>query len=419
MTQHQEASHPNPPTQTDHDLAIIGAGGAGLSCAHAMAQSGLRVLVLDRQFGFDGEKNKDTRTIALLHSSITFLQNMALWEGLQDSGEALKVMALRDRTGRFPQATDIHFDANELGLDAFGYNIPNAALVSQLAKAAQENDLITLQKTGSVQSLVQRNNFAEITTEEGDHYQVKLAIGADGAHSIVRAQAGIETNNWSYNQSAIACWFSHSTAHHNVSTEFHHKDGPLVIVPMKDNRCGLVWVEKPEEAQRLMTLSEEAFCRALEQQTEGLLGSITNSSVRSLFPLSGLTAKTFAQERVALIGHAAHVVPPIGAQGLNMGFRDSATLAEIIGAAHKHGEDIGSMTVLSRYDKARKMDVLGRTFAIDMMNRSLLSGSFPPIHLARGIGLSLLKNIAPLRQLVMRQGMGIDGDMPQLMRTAS
>ncbi len=399
----------------DYDVAIVGGGGAGLSCAHALAHAGLSVLCLDRQFGFDGEQSKDTRTIALLHSSIVFLQNLGLWDALKDSGEALKVMSLKDRTGRFPQSPDIAFDCAELDLPAFGYNIPNDALVSHLAKQAQNHALITCVQTSGVKQLTHHRSSVEVRTDDKS-YRVKLVIGADGAQSIIRQQAGIKTNNWSYNQSAIACWFSHTTPHHNVSTEFHSKDGPLVIVPMQGQQCGLVWVEKPEQSQRLKDLSEQEFCAALQKKTENLLGSITKVSVRSLFPLSGLTAQTFAKDRIALIGHAAHVVPPIGAQGLNMGFRDSAALGQIIGQAHLNGEDIGSSATLTAYNKARRSDILSRTFAVDMMNRSLISGGFPPIHLARGFGIHILKNIAPLRHLIMRQGMGMDDNAPALMR---
>ncbi len=415
------AGHPNdtsPNGENSFDIAVIGGGGAGLSCAHAMADAGLKVIILDRQFGFDGEESKDTRTIALLHSSVNLLQNLGLWEDLEPLGESLKVMSLKDRTGRFPKSADINFDASELGLKAFGHNIPNAALVSLLAQKAKENPLITARITKGVKGLKNHNGYIEILVDEKTPITARLVVGADGARSVVRKEAHIDTNSWFYNQSAIACWFSHTTDHHNVSTEFHHKDGPLVVVPMQGKQCGLVWVEKPEESKRLMALEESDFCAALEQQTEGLLGKITHCSTRSLFPLSGLIAKTFAKDRVALIGHAAHVVPPIGAQGLNMGFRDSATVAQIIGQTHRQGLDIGSAKVLAQYDRARRKDVLARTFAIDTMNRSLISGAFPPVHLARGLGIHMLKNIAPLRKLVMRQGMGMDANIPPLMRSA-
>jgi 2-octaprenyl-6-methoxyphenol hydroxylase len=217
-------------------------------------------------------------------------------------------------------------------------------------------------------------------------------------------------------QTAIACWFSHSLPHGNVSTEFHRPSGPLVVVPMQGNQCGLVWVEAPREAVRLLALDDVAFGRELERAVHSTLGAITHVSRRSAFPLAGLTANEFAKGRTALVSHAAHVIPPIGAQGLNLGLRDAAMLADIVCKAHIKGEDVGGATVISAYNTARRADILSRTFTVDMLNRSLLFGWFLPFQALRGIGVQLLNSIPALRKAVMREGLAPQASLPPLMQ---
>ena len=208
--------------------------------------------------------------------------------------------------------------------------------------------------------------------------------------------------------------FTHTRPHQGVSTEFHRRAGPLTVVPMPGLRSSLVWVDTPEEATRLAALSEADFNFELSSHLGGLLGRLSGFSPRRVFPLSGQTAKVMGQNRIGLIGEAAHVIPPIGAQGLNLSLRDGATLAEIAGDALSNGRDPGGESVLSEYNSRRSRDVTARVWSIDLMNRSLLSDLLP-VHLARGAGLTALKALGPLRHLVMREGMAPSFATPRLM----
>ncbi len=403
---------------SDFDIAVVGAGPAGLTTALALADSGARVVCLDRRFGFDGESEGDTRTIALFRGSVRLLKNLGVWEACAPFAAPLEVMRIVDDTGRLPKAPDITFRASEVGPEPFGYNIPNERLTSALANHAQGVGNLTCHRTEGVTRVMTAGDAVFIATQEGDEISVPLVVGADGPDSVTRRAAGIAAHEWRYDQIAVACWFSHSRPHEGVSTEFHRPAGPLVVVPMLGDMSGLVWVEHPAEAKRLMTLDDAAFSAALESCLGGLLGHVTQVSARSAFPLMGLTARQFGKGRTVLVGHAAHVIPPIGAQGLNLGFRDAAVLADLVQKARKSGADVGGEEVVAAYDAARRRDVLSRTFTVDMLNRSLLVGWFPPVQLLRGVGLQMLKLLPELKRVVMRHGMTPEEDLPPLMRTA-
>ncbi len=398
-----------------YDVAIVGAGAAGLTAACAMAEEGLEVICFDKMFGFEGEKKGDTRTIALLQNSVYLLQNIGVWDKCRSFAEPLKIMKVVDDTGRFPPVPSTSFNSSELGPDPFGYNISNDRLVSALAKHAGDSPDITLYKTKCVAHIKNLPDKAVVTPVDGDPVSASLVVGADGAQSLARVQAGITTNKWNYNQTAVACWFGHSLPHNNISTEFHRKPGPLVVVPMQGKKCGLVWVETPANADRLMALDDEDFKRELNEAVHGTLGTIEEISVRSAFPISGMVANSFAKGRTVLVSHAAHVLPPIGAQGLNLGLRDAAMIADIAGKAFMRGEDVGGADVIFEYNRQRRGDILSRTFTVDFLNRSLLHCWFPPLQATRAIGVGLLKLFPPLRKAVMREGIAPQRDLPPLM----
>lgn len=403
--------------ENDYDVAIIGAGAAGLTTALAMATEDLKIICFDKIFGFDGQKKGDTRTIALLQNSVYLLQNLGVWEDCKPFAQPLAIMKVVDDTGRFPPVASASFNANELGSDPFGYNIPNFNLVSILAEHAHKNPNITLFETDRVKSIQTFADKAIVTPLEAPPVSASLIVGADGAKSLARQQAGFTTTDWKYNQTAIACWFSHSLPHQNISTEYHRKSGPLVVVPMQGNQCGLVWVETPARAEQLMAMNEDAFKGALETAIHSSLGRITKVSKRSAFPLSGLVANSFGKGRTVLVGHAAHVLPPIGAQGLNLGLRDAAMIADIACKAHMRAKDPGGPDVIAEYDRLRRSDIMSRTFTVDFLNRSLLHGWFPPLQATRAIGVQLLKLIPPLRKAVMREGIAPQSHLPPLMHS--
>ena len=243
-----------------------------------------------------------------------------------------------------------------------------------------------------------------IATGKGEHLAARLVVGADGRQSPSRQAAGIEISRRDLHQSALTFNIAHSRSHNNVSTEFHTPQGPCVFVPLPGNRCSVVWVSAAREAERLMSLSDDELSEAAERQSHSILGRVQVEAGRNLFALTIERPAQFASHRVALVGESAHVVPPIGAQGLNMGLRDAADIADIAGNAISLGEDPGSPAVLARYQSARRADVASRLIAIDVANRSLLS-DFLPMQSLRAAGMHLLGSFGPLRRLAMREGL--------------
>jgi 2-octaprenyl-6-methoxyphenol hydroxylase len=248
---------------------------------------------------------------------------------------------------------------------------------------------------------------------DGTVVSARLLIGADGRGSLCRAAAGIETQSRAYRQTALIYNLGHSREHHDASTEFHTAAGPFTLVPLPGRRSSLVFVVDPCEAADLAALSEPEMAVEVERRSHSILGKIEIEPGRGVFPLEIATAKRFGAHRVALIGEAAHVLAPIGAQGLNLGLRDAATIGELVVAARRDGGDVGEVT--ERYDHMRRADVMSRSLAVDLLNRSLLS-DFLPLQGARGLGLFLLERIGPLRRAAMREGVAPIAAQPRLMR---
>lgn len=395
-------------TAGDFDVAVIGAGPAGLATAMAMAELGFTTAVIGPP-----ADPRDGRTAALFQSSITFLKRIGAWEAIESSSARLDAIRLIDATGSFFRAPEVTFRACDIGVPAFGYNVPNAVLTSVLETLAAKRT--TRLHTARVTSIVPSESGVTLTTAEGVTITCRLAAAADGRQSAARAAAGISVKSWKYEQAAIVCAFSHSRPHDQISTEFHRRSGPLTVVPGPGNRSNLVWVDGIAEAERLAHLDDGAFSTELSQHLQGLLGRIAIETPRRMFALSGQTAEPLAQNRIALIGEAGHVIPPIGAQGLNLSFRDAATLADVAAAARQAGEDIGGPKTLAAYADARRFDVTSRVWTVDLLNRSLLS-EFGPVHAARGLGLFALKTLPALRRHVMREGIAPPNAMPRLMQ---
>lgn len=397
-----------------YDAAVVGAGPAGLAAAIALASVGCRTIVAGAPYNCDPDR-PDTRTTALLRASVQLLDNTGAWERCREQAAPMRTIRIIDNTGRLLRAPEVTFDCAEIGGEPFGFNIPNTALVAALRARAGEIPHLTLVETAGVTSIENRDNRGRLLLAEGEEITARLVVGADGRQSSCREAAGIGVNRWAYEQKALAFNFSHSEPHHDASTEFHRLAGPFTTVPLRGDQSSLVWVETPAEADRLLSLSSEAIARLIENRLQGLLGTIADVGPRAAFPLTGLSVNRYAARRIALVGEAAHVIPPIGAQGLNLGFRDAAALAECAGAALDQDGDPGSDASLRTYDLARRGDVMSRTFAVDLLNRSLMTG-FLPLQAARGLGLHLLSRFSPLRRLFMREGLAPQRGLPKLMQ---
>ncbi len=398
----------------DYDAAVIGAGPAGLTAALALASIGCRTVIAGPPFNPD-PKRPDTRTTALLRGSVQLLKNIGVWDLAREHAAPLEIIRILDDTGRLLRAPEVAFDSSEIGSEPFGYNIANTALVAALLAYAGTLKGLEFIDTEAATSIVPDRDGVQVSLKEGRTFSARLVAGADGRNSLCRKAAGLKTSSWSYKQMALACNFEHTEHHENASNEFHRPSGPFTTVPLPGRNSSLVWVEAPDEAKRLLALPDAAIACEIEQRLQGCLGTITNVGPRAAFPLSGMKLNKFAAKRIALVGEAAHVIPPIGAQGLNLGFRDAAALADCAGAALGRDGDPGSGKTIRAYNRARRVDVVSRTLAVDLLNRSLISG-FLPIQAARGIGLHLLSGVGPLRRLFMREGLAPQTGLPKLMQ---
>jgi 2-octaprenyl-6-methoxyphenol hydroxylase len=382
------------------DVAVVGGGPAGLAAAIALAQAGANTALIARRAPY-----ADNRTTALLGGSIDFLQELEVWPHCQAKAAPLQTMRLVDDTGRLIRAPEVRFSCQEIGLDAFGYNIENSTLIAALEqRAAELSRLIRFDDEAEIVS--PGETTITIRTGSGKTLSARLAIGADGRQSLCREAAGITVRPRELNQAALTFNISHSRSHRSISTEFHTPHGPCVFVPLPGERCSVVWVARPKEAERLSLLSDDELSEAAERQSHSILGHVRVEGGRHLFPLAIERPAQFAHRRVALVGEAAHVVPPIGAQGLNMGLRDADDIAVIVREALASGEDPGGPQMLSRYGSARRGDITSRTLAIDWANRSLLN-DFLPLQSLRAAGLHLIGAVGPIRRLAMREGLAL------------
>ena len=368
------------------DIAVVGAGLAGSLAALALAESGRSVALIAPP-----ARAGDGRTTALMDQSIAFLRTLGLWDRVAPHAAALETMQILDGTNRLLRAPPVAFRAGEVGLDAFGYNIPNAPFLSVLDGSIAANDAIVRIENG-----VTAATSVELVLDDGERVTAGLVVGADGRKSKVRDSAGIAVKSWSYPQAALVLNFAHDRPHGHVSTEFHTESGPFTQVPLPGNRSSLVWVMPPKEAARLAQLPVADLSRLVEARMQSLLGKVSVENGAQTFPLSGMTAEHFGKGRIVLIGEATHAFPPIGAQGLNLSLRDIMALREILAGADQ--KSIGE-----RFDRKRQADVRSRTLSVDLLNRSLLS-DFLPVQFLRSAGLHLLSALGPLRGIVMREG---------------
>ena len=382
------------PKPVEVDIAIVGAGAVGLAAALALAQAGRGVAVVGPLHA-----PRDGRTVALLDGSWRLLGELGLADALAERAAPLAVMRLIDDTGSLFRQPPVEFRASEVGLDAFGWNVENAELVEALAARVRETAAIRL-VPGLVSEIVADEGGVTLSGEGFLPLRARLVVGADGRQSRVRAAAGIAARDWRYPQVALTAILSHGREHRETSTEFHTRKGPFTLVPLPGRRSSLVWLLDPDEADGVAALDDSAFARRVEVQAHSLLGAMRLDGPRGRVPMGGLSVERFGAGRMVLIGEAAHVFPPIGAQGLNLGLRDVMALRGAVSAA----SDPGAAGVVAAYDRARATDVRLRTGAVDALNRTLLT-DLMPADLLRGAGLLALSRLGPLRRLVMRQGL--------------
>lgn len=390
----------------DYKVIVAGAGPAGLAAAALLAKEGVATALVAPSAA------EDPRTVALMQPSIQLLRYLDIWPGsLEAQTSPLRKLRIIDDTGSLIVAPNLEFDAEELNLGAFGWNIPLGMLLPALRKRAEDLGVTFIEATAT--SARSSGDAIHIALSNTAEISATLCLAADGANSAMRKAAGIATDTWSYDQTAIATSFAHSMGHCNVSTEYHKSAGPFTTVPLPENRSSLVWMERPARAEALMAMSEGELAAEIQIETHGELGLVSKLGPRKSFPMKGLTARQFAKGRVMLIGEAAHVVPPIGAQGLNMSLRDAALAADLILAS----KDSGSESLMAEYNALRRAEVLPRQQLIDLMNKSLLLGLLP-LEGARALSLSALHYVGPLKRFIMERGLQPKRNLPYAMRAS-
>ena len=391
------------PESVDADVIVAGAGAVGLTLAIALARAGLDVVVA----GLIATRMPG-RTVALLEGSIRLLETLGLWSALAEHAAPLRTMRLVDDTGSLFRIPPVDFRAEEIGKPWFGCNIENSRLVEGLWSAARNTAGLRLfeQHLGSFEF---GSTTAAARLTDGTRLRAPILAAADGRRSPARTAAGLPIRTWRYPQAALTAILRHERRHNDVSTEFHTRQGPFTLVPLPGlpvapHRSSLVWVMSPEDARRRSGLGPPELARSIERQSHMLLGGVTVEAPVGSFPISGMMSDRMAGRRIALVGEAAHAFPPIGAQGLNLGLRDVALLAQLLADAKPRAADLGSPDLLARYAHGRRGDVAMRTMAVDWLNRALLTDLLP-IDLLRGAGLLAIGSVGPLRRFAMRRGL--------------
>ena len=396
------------------DVLVAGAGVCGLSVALGFADAGFDTVLAGAP-----EQLAAGRTVALLDGSVRFLSRLGVADDLEKAGAPLRSLRLIDATGSLWRAPTIEFHAEEIGLPCFGWNIENAKLANVLAKEAARRDRLTL-SPGRILAYEWGADSALARSEDGSVFSAGLIVAADGRNSPARAAAGIATRVRKLEQEALTAIVAHSRPHNACSTEFHTREGPFTLVPLPGEddgwpRSSLVWVMPRRQATRRMALDEASLAREIEFQAQSIYGAMRVAGGRGAFALTSQRAARLVGPRLALVGDAAHVLPPIGAQGLNLGLRDAAWLIETSRAARGAGADFGAPQSLARYEASRRGDVALRSGAIEALNSSLIA-DFAPADIARSLGLAALGTIGPLRRFAMREGVSPGLATPAVMR---
>jgi 2-octaprenyl-6-methoxyphenol hydroxylase len=397
------------PEKLNTSTIVVGGGPAGLTAAITLAAGCIDTVLVGKR-----PDRPDNRTSFLVAGSVTALATLGVWPLCEAQAAPLKTMRIVDDTGRLWRAPEVKFEAREIDLEAFGYNIENRHLIAALEQFAGTLANLRIIE-GEVDAIALGSDMVDVALKSGTRLHAPLVVGADGRRSVCRTVAGIDIDQRDYAQVALTVSFKHSRPHRDASTEFHTPSGPFTLVPLPGQRSSLVWVLDPLHADEIAVLDDAELAIEIERAAYSILGKIELEPGRGLFPLSVATARRFGDNRIALVGEAAHVIPPIGAQGLNLGLRDAASIGELAIAAQRDGRDIGAADVLETYDKMRRGDVGTRTFAIDLLNRTLLSDLLPAQGM-RGLGLYLLDSFGPLRRAAMREGVFPSAAQPKLMR---
>ena len=396
----------------DHDIIVSGGGIAGLTATAAFASAGFDVLCVDPAPPITSRdaQGADLRSTAFLQPARQLLMDVGLWDRLAPHATPLQIMRIIDAGGPEPEARmSKEFDASDISDLPFGWNLPNWLLRREMAAHLENLPNLTYRSGIAAKTLFTRTAEARVGLSDGTRVKARLVIAADGRGSGMRTAAGIDVKTTRYGQKALAFAVTHTTPHDSVSTEIHRTGGPFTLVPLPDFEgkpsSAIVWMEEGPKAKALSELDVDAFEVEMNTRSCGVLGVLKLASNRTLWPIISQHADRLSGERIALVAEAAHVLPPIGAQGLNMSLSDLRCLLDL---AIARPEGLGDAAMLDAYHKTRIGDIRMRVAGINMLNRtSMLSA--PPLRDARAAGLNALYSFAPLRKSIMQMGLGAKG----------
>lgn len=398
----------------DFDLLIIGGGMVGASLACALGDSPLRIGVVEshparREWPAD---EYDIRVSAITRATEKVFQMVGGWEGMVARRvTSYETMRVWDAGG----SGAIEFAAADLGEPNLGHIIENRVILAALLERMAQFRNIELLCPAQVAGLERTATAATLTLADGRQLTARLIVGADGANSWVRQQAGITTTGWPYEQTAVVATIKTAKHHHGVAWQRFMPEGPLALLPMPEGLSSLVWSTTPERAATLLALDESPFLAELQQAFGERLGAMEATGPRGAFPLLLRHANRYCDERLVLVGNAAHAIHPLAGQGLNLGVSDIAALAEVLLTAHREKREIGERAVLRRYERWRKADNVTVMAAMDGLQR-LFCNDIAPLKALRGMALTLADRSGPAKGLMMRRALGLSGDLPRLAR---
>ncbi|WP_054301346.1 UbiH/UbiF/VisC/COQ6 family ubiquinone biosynthesis hydroxylase [Gemmobacter sp. LW-1] len=400
----------------DTDILIAGGGLNGPALALALARGGLRVTVVDsRPAPARAEAGFDGRAYALALASKRLLMATGVWPRIAQSQPILKIRASDGEAGQGAAPWVLGFDSAELEEGPMGFMVEDRHLYAAFLEAMRDEPRITLLSGETVTAQEAWAQGITVTLASGQRLSARLLAGCDGRQSGTCARAGIRRTGWGYGQTALVTAIRHEKPHEGVAHQFFMPSGPLAILPLAGgHHSSIVWSEADATARAIQALDDEGYLTALRPRFGDFLGEIALAGARFTYPLNLTLATSFIAPRVALVGDAAHGVHPIAGQGLNLGLRDVAALAQVVIEAHRRGEDFGSLTTLDAYQRWRRFDSTTLALGMDTVNR-LFSNSNPLLRLGRDLGLGAVNALPGLRRGFMRQAAGLTGDLPKLL----
>lgn len=394
----------------DYDIAIAGSGIVGLTLACMLKNSGLRIALIDSKPQTVGLEQRRAYAITLMTGRI--LSGLGIWDQILPQITTFRQIRLADEHS----SAVVNLQTKDLGTDQLGYVGEHGVLVKALLQALEDSENLTWLCPAEVVQVTYQTGAAELTLSmagTSQRIRSRLLVAADGSRSLIRQWAGIRTHGWQYWQSCVTAVIRPEKSHENIAREHFWASGPFATLPLPDNRCQIVFTAPHAEAKQWLEVDEAEFLAELNRRYDGQLGQLTLVGDRALFPVKLMQSKQYTRPRLALVGDAAHCCHPVGGQGLNLGIRDAAALAQVLQTAHQQGQDIGDRRILKRYERWRQLENLMILGFTDLLDRCF-SNRWLPFVAVRRFGLHLMGRIRPLRFLVLRLMTGLMGKHPEL-----